>query len=134
MTVPVLQVGILIWMYRSLTLVLGFREGSCESPQNKISSFLTLHIVPHTPKASSICEIFFFVKSLSEKWKIHEKVVTHLVDFIGFMVCKTTSSISQSFLLKKIAKQAQLGVPHSRIQVELGFILQAWTCQILNFA
>ena len=31
-------------------------------------------------------------------------------------------------------KQAQLGVPHSRIQVELGFILQAGTCQILNFA
>ena len=33
---------------------------------------------------------------------------------------------------KKI--QAQLGVPHSRIQVELGFILQTGTCQILNFA
>ena len=32
-----------------------------------------------------------------------------------------------------MAKQAQLGVPHSRIQVELGFILQAGTCQILNF-
>ena len=31
-------------------------------------------------------------------------------------------------------KQAQLGVPHSRKQVELGFILQAGTCQILNFA
>ena len=31
-------------------------------------------------------------------------------------------------------KQAQLGVPHSRIQVELGFILQAGTCKILNFA
>ena len=31
-------------------------------------------------------------------------------------------------------KQAQLGVPHSRIQVELGCILQAGTCQILNFA
>ena len=30
--------------------------------------------------------------------------------------------------------QAQLGVPHSRIQVELGFILQAGTCLILNFA
>ena len=30
--------------------------------------------------------------------------------------------------------QAQLGVPHSRIQVELGFILQAGTSQILNFA
>ena len=31
-------------------------------------------------------------------------------------------------------KQAQLGVPHSRKQVELGFILQAGTWQILNFA
>ena len=31
-------------------------------------------------------------------------------------------------------KQARLRVPHSRIQVELGFILQAGTCQILNFA
>ena len=33
-----------------------------------------------------------------------------------------------------ISKQAQLEVPYSRIQVELGFILQAGTCQILNFA
>ena len=32
------------------------------------------------------------------------------------------------------SKQTQLGVPHSRIQVELEFILQAGTCQILNFA
>ena len=31
-------------------------------------------------------------------------------------------------------KQAQLGVPHSRKQIELGFILQAGTCLILNFA
>ena len=31
-------------------------------------------------------------------------------------------------------KQVQLGVPHSRIQVEFGFILQAGTFQILNFA
>ena len=36
--------------------------------------------------------------------------------------------------IKKLEEQAQLGVPHSRIQVELGFILQAGTCQILNFA
>ena len=35
--------------------------------------------------------------------------------------------------VKKIEKQAQLGVPHSRIQVELGFILQAGICQIFNF-
>ena len=34
----------------------------------------------------------------------------------------------------RVTKQAQLGVPHSRIQVELGFIVQAGTCQILNFA
>ena len=33
-----------------------------------------------------------------------------------------------------IVIQAQLGVPHSRIQVELGFILHAETCKILNFA
>ena len=31
-------------------------------------------------------------------------------------------------------KQAQLGVPHLKIQVELGFILQAGTMQILNLA
>ena len=37
-------------------------------------------------------------------------------------------------MLKNVEKQDQLGVPHSRIQVELGFILQAGTCQILNFA
>ena len=37
-------------------------------------------------------------------------------------------------LCENIDEQAQLGVPHSRIQVELGFILQAWTCQIPNFA
>ena len=33
-----------------------------------------------------------------------------------------------------IKKQAQQGVPHSRIRVELGFILQAGTFQILNCA
>ena len=37
-------------------------------------------------------------------------------------------------MINYIEKQAQLGVPHSRIQVELGFILQAGTSQILNFA
>ena len=36
-------------------------------------------------------------------------------------------------LFNQCLKQAQLGVPHSRIQVELGFILQTGTCQILNF-
>ena len=33
-----------------------------------------------------------------------------------------------------IEKQTQLGVLNSRIQVELGLILQAGTCPILNFA
>ena len=47
----------------------------------------------------------FFEKSMSEKWKIYEKLVTHFVEFIGFMVCKTTGSISPLFLLKKIAKK-----------------------------
>ena len=36
--------------------------------------------------------------------------------------------------IRKEIRQAQLGVPHSRIQVELGFILQAASCQILDFA
>ena len=36
--------------------------------------------------------------------------------------------------LNLIIKQAQLGVPHLRIKVELGFILHAGACQILNFA
>ena len=37
-------------------------------------------------------------------------------------------------MLEDICKQVQLGVPHSKIQVDLGFILQAGTCWILNFA
>ena len=48
------------------------------------------------------------------------------------------TQIKQQILLKKRftakKKQAQLGAPHLRIQVELGFILQTGTCQILNFA
>ena len=40
----------------------------------------------------------------------------------------------ETILYDLYAKQAQLGVPHSRIQVELGLILQAGTCQILNSA
>ena len=51
---------------------------------------------------------------------------------------KTKAPLIFTLFLKtlhhKIEKQAQLGVPHSRIQVELGFILQAGTCLILNFA
>ena len=33
----------------------------------------------------------------------------------------------------QISKQAQLGVPYLKIQVEFGFILKAGTCKILNF-
>ena len=29
---------------------------------------------------------------MSEKWKIHEKVVTHFLEFIGFMVLKIPQS------------------------------------------
>ena len=36
------------------------------------------------------------------------------------------------FFGNKGVKQAQPGVPHSRRQLELGFILQAGTCQILS--
>ena len=43
-------------IYSSLTLVLAICEGSHISPKNKFSSFLTLYIVPHIPKASGICE------------------------------------------------------------------------------
>ena len=45
---------------------------------------------------------------MNEKWKIHEKVVTHFEEFIGFMVCKTTGSISRSFLLKKIGQKCSV--------------------------
>ena len=44
-----------------------------------------------------------------------------------------------SFTIQRLAQfkdkkeQAKLGVPHSRIQVDLSFNLQAGTCQILNF-
>ena len=50
--------------YSSLNLVQAFCEGSCESHQNKFSSFLTLHIVSHTRKASGICE-----KKIQNPWK-----------------------------------------------------------------
>ena len=56
------------------------------------------------------------------------------------MKCKPrirkNEEVDQSFLGEVLLKiiQALLGVPHSKIQVELGFILQAGTCQILNFA
>ena len=52
----------------------------------------------------------------------------------------TETEVRSVFLKRKVKKkvglreeeelkQAQLGVPHSRIQVELGFILQALTCR-----
>ena len=56
-------------LYSSLTLVLAFCEGSHISSQNKFSSFLTLYIVPHTPKASGICE----KKFKDFLWKIYER-------------------------------------------------------------
>ena len=82
-------------IYSSLTLVLAICEGSHISPRNKFSSYLTLYIVPHIPKALGICEKNF----KDYLWKIY------FVEFIGFMVCKTTGSISRSFLLKKIVKK-----------------------------
>ena len=58
--------------------------------------------------------------------------------------CPNITQIFQRYF-KNIIQQAQLGVPHLEIQVELdlsinwdqvicGFILQAETCQIPNFA
>ena len=61
--------------------------------------------IPHLRKKISK---IFPEKSMSEKSKIHEKVVTHFVEFIGFMVCKTTGSISRSFLLKKIGRKCSV--------------------------
>ena len=97
-----------LWRYRSLTLVLAICEGSDISPKDKFSSYLTLYIVPHILKALGICENNF----KDFLWKIYErkmknpwKTCDHFVEFIGFMVCKTTGSISRSFLLKKIAKK-----------------------------
>ena len=51
-----------------------------------------------------------------------------------FLGCSKGYTVYFFFFLWKKEEQAQLEVPHSRIQVELGFILQAGTCQILNFA
>ena len=51
----------------------------------------------------------------------------------GKILSRPSTSMTISLVAGKQDKQAQLGVPHSRIQVELGFILQAGTCQILNF-
>ena len=48
--------------------------------------------------------LILFEQSIKEKFKIHEKPVTHFIELISFMVCKMTSSISRSFLLKKKCK------------------------------
>ena len=50
------------------------------------------------------------------------------------LLFSVTDYIYCSLFVEKIHKQAQLGVPHSKMQVKLGFILQGGTCQILNFA
>ena len=61
-------------IYSSLTLVLAFCEGSHNSPKNKFSSYLTLYIVPHIPKASGICE-----KNFKDfLWKIYERKMKNL--------------------------------------------------------
>ena len=64
-------------MYSSLTLILAICEGSCDSPQNKFSSFLTLHIVTHTSRH------LVFVKINSTKWVTIFSWIFHfsLIDF-----------------------------------------------------
>ena len=42
-----------------------------------------------------------------------------------YLVLVKCELLSEVALAKNILEQAQLGEPHSRIQVELGFILQA---------
>ena len=98
--------------YSRLTLVVTFWEASHISLKKTFSSFLSLYIVSYTPRGFPICKKkfhrFSFKNLWTSKWKIyflHQKVVTHFVEFIGFMVCKTTGSISQSFLLKKIRRK-----------------------------
>ena len=81
--------------------------------KNEFYCFLALYRVPHTPMASDIYE-----KSMSEKWKIHEIVVTHFLEFIGFMVFKTTSLISRSFLVKKLGKLYTVARDISKINEE----------------
>ena len=61
-------------------------------------------------------------------------VMFYIILQIFFIIHDYPNRILIALLPNLFRKQAQLGVPHSRIQVELGFILQAWTCQILNFA
>ena len=44
-----------------------------KSPQNNFSSFLTLHLVPHTPKSSGICEEKNQRFSMKNLWVKNEK-------------------------------------------------------------
>ena len=34
---------------------------------------------------------------MSEKLKIHEKLVPHFFEFVGFMVCKTTRAVHEPY-------------------------------------
>ena len=68
-------------IYRSLTLVLAICEGRCELSKNKFSSFYSSTY----PQG-----IWHLWKKFNRK--IHEKVITHFVEFWGFMVCKTMPS------------------------------------------
>ena len=94
---------VLYWskVYSRLTLVVAFWEASHISPHNTFLLFWTLYIVSHTLRGFPICEKkirrFSFRNPWTSKWKIyflHQKVVTHFFDFIGFMVVKTTGSTS----------------------------------------
>ena len=75
------------------TDTLAFCGGINTSLQNKYSSFLTLHITHISylkillghPILGEKSEIFF-KKSLSKNGKIHEKVVTHFVEFIESLI------------------------------------------------
>ena len=96
------------FLHRIACTVVSLQSQHSEKDAMTLSSFLTLHIVPlparHRALVTKNSEVFF-EKYMSKKWKIHEKVVNHFVEFIGFMVCKTTGAISGSFLMKKIAKK-----------------------------
>ena len=85
-------------IYSSLTLVLAICEGSHISPKNKFSSYLTLYIVPHIPKALGICEKKFQRFSLKNLWAKTEKSMKKLspivFEFIRLMASKTTASTS----------------------------------------
>ena len=75
----------------SLTLVLAFCKGSCESPPKKCSSFLTLHICEKNSK-------IFYEKSMSETWK---NPCTHFVEFTGFIVCKKIVGKKKNYWSRK---------------------------------